>query len=123
MNTLPKGRYRVYWYDYPTGQGAYGSGGWSRHAKHRPQPVMVIKDVDATEILFTGKSVVIAGVRKLKCTIVSKRSGEVLRADYDLERIKNDLLTNSTGTIALESTAEPSRIATAFGGAGARILS
>lgn len=79
----------VYWYDYPAGQGAYGSGGWSRHAKHRPHPVLVTKRPQAVE--FSGKSVIVDGIRKLKCTIVRESTGEVLRQDYELARIQRDL--------------------------------
>ncbi len=79
----------VYWYDYPAGRGAYGSGGWSRHARHRPQPVLVTRRPQAIE--YSGKSVIVDGLRKLKATIVRESTGEILRQDYELARIQRDL--------------------------------
>lgn len=119
-----KGNFRTYWYDYPRATGPYGSGGWSRNARHRPQPVIVIKNVDGKEITFNGKSAVIDGIRKLKCTIIRVSTGEVIRDDYGIERIKNDLLSNSTSSITLEPQEEEAATLTVpvFGVLGNRKL-
>jgi hypothetical protein len=31
-----RGNHRIYYYEYPAGNRAYGGGGWSSRAKHRP---------------------------------------------------------------------------------------
>lgn len=94
MKLTPNAIYQCYWYDYPTGNRAYGAGGWSRSARHRPAPVLRRVAARGSKIHFKGKSVFINGVRKLKCTIVQQNSGAILREDYSLERIKEDLLRN-----------------------------
>lgn len=64
------------------GHGSYGSGGWSRNAKHRPLPVR--HEIITNDVVFTtGKSVIVNDTRKLKCNIFNARTGECLREDYD----------------------------------------
>lgn len=53
--------------------------------------------VTGREIITAGAAVIIAGTRKRKCTIVRGTTGEILREDYSLDRIKDDLLTGMTG--------------------------
>jgi len=67
------------WLEYPTGQGAYGSGGWSRNAKRRPAPVLkeVVGDAE-----LVGKAWIIGGVRKLKCNLWALEDGRLLKQDY-----------------------------------------
>lgn len=67
------------WYDYPERSGSYGSGGWSRHAKHRPQPKLVER---VAKVTFNGKSVQIGGVRKLKVNLFDLIECKVIRSDY-----------------------------------------
>lgn len=85
-----RGKFTAYYYEYPTGQGTYGSGGWSRNAKHRPYPVLITANPRSIEI--KGKSVYLDGKRKRKVTIVRNTNGEVIREDYELSRIKKDTL-------------------------------
>lgn len=94
MKLIPNANYQCYWYDYPTGNRAYGAGGWSRSARHRPAPELRRVPTRGSKIEFKGKSVIIDGIRKLKCTIVHQSSGQIIREDYDLDRIKDDLLRN-----------------------------
>lgn len=75
--------YKAVWLEYPTGQGQYGSGGWSSRAKHRPQPQrkeVITKDVD-----FKGNSVIVEGKTKRKLNLFDAVTGKVIRADYSLE--------------------------------------
>lgn len=94
-----RGNHRIYYYDYPTGNRPYGGGGWSAHAKHRPAPVLVIREILNPEL--RGKAVLFDGVKKLKCTIVRCRDGAIMREDYPLSRITQELLTR-TGSVTLE---------------------
>ena len=94
-----RGKFTAYYYEYPTGQNnSYGAGGWSRGAKSRPSPQLVIKE--PTKIGIKGKSVFLDDVRKLKVTIVRNSNGDVVREDYDLERIINDALPSPLGLAA-----------------------
>jgi hypothetical protein len=94
-----RGNHRIYYYEYPTGNRAYGGGGWSSRARHRPAPVLTIKETKNPAV--SGKSVLFDGIRKLKCTIVRCRDGAILREDYPLQRITQELLTR-TGSVPLE---------------------
>lgn len=91
-----RGNHRIYYYDYPTGNRPYGGGGWSSRAKHRPAPVLVIRET--LNPRTSGKSVLFDGIRKLKCTIVRCRDGAVLREDYPIPRITQELLTRQSKT-------------------------
>ena len=62
--------------------GAYGSGGWSRHAAHRPLPRL--ESVTTADVIFKGKSVYVNGQRKLKLNIADAATGEVLRHEVEL---------------------------------------
>ena len=73
------GTYRVKYLVFQSGQGPYGSGGWSRNARHRPQPTVVTKDTDS--VFFQGKSVIVDGVRRLKCNVWDALKKPV-RIDY-----------------------------------------
>ena len=78
------GNYPAYYYVYPTGNRAYGGGGWSRRAKRRPKPELV--RIAPAIVETHGKSVYLDGVRKLKVTLIAS-TGEVVREDYPIERI------------------------------------
>jgi hypothetical protein len=105
-STRLRGNHRIYYYDYPTGNRAFGGGGWSSKAKSRPAPMLVIKETLNPEI--KGKSVLFDGVRKLKCTIVRSRDGAILREDYPIQRITQELLTR-TGSFPINiESPEPS---------------
>lgn len=91
-----RGLHRIFYYEYPTGNRAFGGGGWSSRARHRPAPVLTIKETKNPAL--SGKSVIFDGIRKLKCTIVRCRDGAVLREDYPLHRITRELLTRQSET-------------------------
>lgn len=91
-----RGNHRIYYYDYPIGNRPYGGGGWSSRARHRPAPVLVIRETRNPQI--HGKSVLFDGIRKIKCTIVRCRDGAVLREDYPIRRITQELLTRQSET-------------------------
>ncbi|NDG72787.1 MAG: hypothetical protein EBY32_16120, partial [Proteobacteria bacterium] len=55
---------------------------------------------------LSGKSVLFDGIRKLKCTIIRCRDGAILREDYPLQRITQELLTR-TGSVTLETPEQP----------------
>ena len=71
--------YRVKYLVFATGTGPYGGGGWSRNARHRPQPEIVTKDTN--DVQFVGKSVIVNGVRRLKCNVWNA-GGKPIRTDY-----------------------------------------
>ena len=71
--------YRVKYLVFAAGSGPYGSGGWSRNARHRPQPTVVSKDTK--NVVFQGKSVIVDGVRRLKCNVWTITKQPV-RIDY-----------------------------------------
>lgn len=72
---------KAVWLEYPQGNRAYGAGGWSRRAKCRPQPER--RELITTDVVITtGKSVIVAGQRKLKVNLYVAATGEVVRADY-----------------------------------------
>jgi hypothetical protein len=87
-----RGKFKVFYYDYPAGRNnRFGAGGWSRNATSRPRPVLVVKEPNRVQI--SGKSILIDGIRKLKCTIVRRnKPSEVIREDYPMYRIKEDLI-------------------------------
>ena len=72
-------RYIVKYLVFKAGSGPYGSGGWSRHARHRPLPQLV--SLRTTDVVFTGKSVFVNGVRRLKAN-VWQPDGKPVRIDY-----------------------------------------
>jgi hypothetical protein len=88
--TTLRGKHLIYYYEYPTGNRTHGGGGWSRQAKRKPAPVLTIREVLNPKL--QGKSVLFDNLRKLKCTIVRKSDGTVLREDYPLQRITQELL-------------------------------
>ena len=68
--------------------------------------MLVIKETLNPEI--KGKSVLFDGIRKLKCTIVRSRDGAILREDYPIQRITQELLTG-TGSFPINiESPEPS---------------
>lgn len=71
--------YQVAYLIFPAGNRAYGGGGWSRHAKHRPLPQTVRKQTN--DVKFKGKSVVVDGVRRLKVNVWAF-NGDPLHIDY-----------------------------------------
>lgn len=91
-----QGKFTAYWYEYPRrSNNSFGAGGWSRGASSRPRPVL--KSTSPKRIVIKGKSAYLTledgeEVRKLKVTIVRNTNGEVVRNDYDLDRIINDSL-------------------------------
>ena len=89
-----KGRFTAYWYDYPRGKNnRYGAGGWSKGAQ-KPRPQLVT--ANPSKVVFSGKSVILTingeEVRKLKVTLVRNSTSEVIRDDYEIDRIKRDTL-------------------------------
>lgn len=74
------GVFVVQWFEFPTGNRAYGGGGWSRNARHRPAPEKRQKKVTSLE--FKGKSVFVNGERKLKLNIYDAIKGKWIRDDY-----------------------------------------
>lgn len=67
------------WIEFPVGNRAYGGGGWSRKAKSRPAPVVREGIGEAIE---KGKSLIVAGQRKLKLNAWCMEGGHVVRRDY-----------------------------------------
>ena len=85
---LSKKTYTAKWLEFPkTGR----SGGWSRYAKHKPQPVLVT--VNTTNVSMEGKSVYVDGVRKLKLNLYYS-DGTPIREDY-YNISYNNLIKNS----------------------------
>lgn len=75
---------KVVWLEYPIGNRSYGGGGWSRRAKSRPAPErreLITRDV----VITTGRSVIVAGQRKIKINLFNAATGAVIRADYPLQ--------------------------------------
>lgn len=74
---------RVLYIEY-TGHGSYGSGGWSRRAKHRPLPVLHQFD-GAVEI--SGASILFDGRRKLKAVVfdMAPEIPQLIRADKAID--------------------------------------
>jgi hypothetical protein len=82
--TIPATKLKAVWLEFPAGNRAYGGGGWSRRAKHRPAPER--RELITTDVIeTTGKSVIIAGRRKLKVNLYVAATGAVVRADYPLD--------------------------------------
>lgn len=75
-----EGVFLIQWLEFPTGNRAYGGGGWSRGAKYRPAPEPVQQVVTMYQKL--GKSVLIGNMRKLKINIFDATSNEWVRCDY-----------------------------------------
>lgn len=75
-----KGLFVIQWLNFPKGNRAYGGGGWSKSARHRPLPEpfqQVVKEYSTT-----GKSVIVDGVRKLKLNIFDAKDKKWVRCDY-----------------------------------------
>ena len=68
--------------------GKFGSGGYSRNAKHKPLPRVVCVEGNVTE---KGKSIILPdGTRKLKATIFDDSIPPAcIRADYSLEVLRD----------------------------------
>lgn len=81
------GVFVVQWFEFPTGNRAFGGGGWSRSARHRPAPEKTQKRVTALE--FKGKSIIVEGQRKLRLNIYDAIKREWIRVDYP--ELKEDL--------------------------------
>ncbi len=79
-STRISGVFVVQWFEFPTGNRAYGGGGWSRNARHRPAPERLQKIVK--ELEFKGKSVIVDGQRKLRLNIYDAKSKKWIRSDY-----------------------------------------
>lgn len=71
--------YTVKYPVFQAGSGPYGSGGWSRNARHRPQPQIVTKKT--IDVKFLGKSIFVDGVRRLKANVWDA-AGKPVRIDY-----------------------------------------
>ncbi|MDP2692717.1 MAG: hypothetical protein Q8O88_03715 [bacterium] len=80
---LSEGRYFILYLEFPVGNRAYGGGGWSSKAKHRPAPET--RQLLTNDVIFKGKSAIINGVRKLKADIYDRKTGEFLWRSYNLE--------------------------------------
>ncbi len=70
--------YRAVWLSFPKASEG-GRGGWSRRAKHRPQPERV--EVRTRDVCFRGKSVIVNGIRRLKLNLFHA-DGRLVRLDY-----------------------------------------
>lgn len=85
-------KFKCVWLEYPTGNRAFGGGGWSRMAKSRPMPERT--EIITTDVVFTsGKSVIVEGLRKIKVNIFKAATGEIVRADYPVYGLTNFGLT------------------------------
>jgi len=74
------GDYTVKYLEFPVGNRAYGGGGWSRNARHRPAPEE--RTVKTKDVVFKGKSVIINGTqRRLKANVWDWQ-GKPVRIDY-----------------------------------------
>lgn len=77
-------KYKAVWLEFPAGNRNYGAGGWSRRAKCRPAPER--REIITSDVILTsGKSVIVAGQRKLKLNLFKATTGEVVRADYPVD--------------------------------------
>jgi len=76
---LQKKEYVAKWLEFPVGNRAYGGGGWSRRAKYKPKPELVT--IKTTNVQFSGKSVIVNGIRKLKLNLYYS-DGTPIREDY-----------------------------------------
>lgn len=72
-------RFTVKYLVFPVGNRAYGGGGWSRNARHRPAPEIV--EVKDAVVELKGRSVIVNGVRRLKCNVWDGL-GKPIRIDY-----------------------------------------
>ena len=79
-STIITGVFVVQWFEFPTGNRAFGGGGWSRNARHRPAPEKTQKRVASLE--FKGKSVIVEGQRKLRLNIYDATEQKWIRSDY-----------------------------------------
>ena len=92
MDKKLRGKFKVFYFDYPTqSNNRFGAGGWSKNAQ-RPRPVIKCHELSGKQIEFYGKSVILdtvgAKVRKLKCTIIrANNPKEIIREDYPLNEI------------------------------------
>ena len=77
---------RIFCYEY-VGKGAFGSGGWSRNAKHRPQPVVA---VGIWEQPLSAGNPEVKGKRRRKFTAfdMSTTPPTILRRDYALDDLR-----------------------------------
>ena len=86
-----RGKFTIYFLDFPIQNGSYNSGGWSRAAKHKPQPELI--EIKNAKVYFKGKSVYYKGendldhVRRLKATIIRTATGTIIREDYPLNEL------------------------------------
>ena len=89
--TVILGKITIYFLDFPIQSGAYNSGGWSRSAKHKPQPELI--EIKNAKCYLKGKSVYYKGVndldytRRLKVTIIRNATGTIIREDYPLNEL------------------------------------
>lgn len=74
------GVFVVQWFELPTGNRAFGGGGWSRGARRRPAPEKTQQRV--TRLEFKGKSVIVEGRRKLRLNIYDAAQDSWIRMDY-----------------------------------------
>lgn len=58
----------------------FPSTGWSRFARNRPRAEKVF--LVTPDVRFSGKSVIIDGVRRLRANVKNLHTGEILRRDY-----------------------------------------
>lgn len=75
-----KGLFVIQWLDFPVGNRAFGGGGWSRNAKHRPAPEPLQQVVGFIE--ERGKSFIVNGARRLKLNIYDATAKQWVRRDY-----------------------------------------
>lgn len=78
VNTPP---YVAKYLAFKAGTGPYGSGGWSRNAKHRPQPTVVTKLANSIKYSAGSRFWNIDGINKRKVNIW-KSNGEPIEISY-----------------------------------------
>jgi hypothetical protein len=78
------GKILIFAYDYPVGNRAYGGGGWSKHAKSKPAPVVVRGEIDAGGKMECGGKV----RRKFTAFDMSTTPPTLIRRDYALDDLR-----------------------------------
>jgi len=68
-----QGRYFVSYLEFP-------SSGWSSRAKHKPLPTEITLITD--DVVFSGKSIIVNGNRRLKLNLYDRQKGKWLQGDY-----------------------------------------
>lgn len=110
-STILTGLFIVQWLDFPVGNRAFGGGGWSPNARHRPLPEEMQQCVTSVEL--KGKSLILGGVRRLKFNLLDMGSNKWLRSDYtDLrEQFEFHAKLHSAAVLSARLKPKPMRVA------------